>query len=100
MSDRTPFDVLSEAIEAHTTLNRLESRGTVRIALKEAGLDARSVTASQLVVVIERLLPRHFQERGIPDPEAVCRTIAAPLAGTASAEASESPEAIFSRLGG
>lgn len=100
MSERSPFDVVADAIEAHTSMNRLESRGTLRIALKDAGLDARTVSASQLAVVIEKLLPRHFEERGIEEPEAACRAIAGPLAAFGAEESSESPEAIFSRLGG
>jgi len=99
MSDLSVFDLVAEKIEEHTPLNRLESRGTLRIALKDAGFDAKSVSASQLAVVIQKLLPQHFEERGISDAENVCRTIAGCLSDTTSAESSDSPEAIFSRLG-
>jgi hypothetical protein len=100
MSEASAFDVVAEKIEELTSLNRLESRGTLRIALKEAGFDARSVAAGQLVVVVEKLLPRHFAERGIEDPKSVCQTIAGLLSGAALTESPDSPEAIFSRLGG
>ena len=99
MSDRSVFDLVSDKIEEHTSLNRLESRGTLRIALKDAGFDAKSVSSNQLVVVVQKLLPQHFQERGILDPESVCRMIAGCLSGASSLESPDSPEAIFSRLG-
>lgn len=99
MSDQSVFDLVSEKIEESTPLNRLESRGTLRIALKDAGFDAKAVSASQLVVVIQKLLPQHFEERGISDAASVCETISGCLSGAAAEDSSDSPEAIFTRLG-
>ncbi len=36
------FDSIAEALEQATSLDRLESRGTLRLALETSGLDARS----------------------------------------------------------
>jgi hypothetical protein len=93
------FDRVAERLEAETSLNRLEARGTLRIALKDSGFDAKSVSSGQLCVVIEKLLPGHLQDRGIADSESVCRRLTACLSADASVEAADSPEAIFSRLG-
>ena len=51
------FDVAAESLEAHSVLDRLEARGTLRLALKAGGLDAESLTVKQLDVVLERVLP-------------------------------------------
>ena len=74
-------------------------RGTLRIALKDSGFDAKSVAPDQLRVVIERLLPQHLLERGIPVPDEVCQALVDSIPTQGSADAADSPEAIFARLG-
>src|SRR5690606_5066988 len=64
MAGSQAFEWLCEAIEAGTSLERLEARGTVRIALKQAGLEARSATAAELAVVVGKILPRELRQRG------------------------------------
>ena len=99
MSVARSFAHVCDALESRTTLNRLEARGTVRLALKEAGLDASSVTARQMSVVVERILPGELQSRGIGDTDSICRDLAISLASLPSDEASETPESVFGRLG-
>ena len=69
MKETSSFDRVTEKLEACSALNRLEARGTLRIALKESGFDAKSVASDQLRVVIEKLLPQHLRDRGISEPE-------------------------------
>jgi len=96
------FDLVAAELERRTDLARLEARGTVRLALKQAGLDARSVTGEQMAVTLERVVPAELRARGIQDAERVCRGILTALQAHPStqsqAAASESPEAIFRRL--
>jgi hypothetical protein len=97
------FDLVAEEIERRTDLARLEARGTLRIALREAGLDARNVTASQMSVLLQKVMPREMRSRGIDDAEGICNAIAGALASArplAPAPDAESPEAIFRRLAG
>jgi hypothetical protein len=97
------FEWLCEALEASSSLERLEARGTVRIALKEAGLEARTVTPSELIVVVQKVMPRELRQRGVSDETALCERFAAGLrnlASTASRSAQDTPDAIFRRLGG
>ena len=65
------FDLVAEKLEECTALEKLEARGTVRIALSEAGLDARSVTRHQMAVMLERkrLLKHRDTLREEPDKE-------------------------------
>ncbi len=60
MATSTAFEWLCDELETKTTLDRLEARGTVRIALKQAGLEATSATAAQIAVVLTRILPEEL----------------------------------------
>jgi hypothetical protein len=100
VAESRAFDHVCETIEGSTSLNRLEARGTVRLALKEAGLEPGSVTARQLSVVVERILPGELSARGIGDADSLCRDLVRSLTALPSAEVAETPESIFGRLGG
>ncbi len=100
MADSTAFTVLCEQLEGTSTLDRLEARGTVRIALKQAGVEAKSVTGPQLAVVVEKILPEELTARGVDDAHSVCAQLAANMKAMPEDTAGESPEAVFKRLGG
>ncbi len=103
MADASAFDWVCSELEQRTCLDRLETRGTVRLALKEAGLDPRSLTAIQMKVVIEKVMPGELQSRGVENAEAVCRELAPgldQLASESDDSARETPEAVFRRLAG
>ena len=98
------FEHISDGLEQHTDLEKLEARGTVRLALKSAGLDASSVTARQMLVVLAQVLPAELKARGVEQSDSVCETLknalkaAHPADSAAEPEDVESPEAIFRRL--
>jgi hypothetical protein len=95
------FTWVSNEVARATSLNELEARGTVRLALKAAGLDARTVTTPQMVATLQKVMPNEMKVRGVDDAEQLCRKLvsALELAHPASAGANaESPEAIFRRL--
>ncbi len=95
------FDFAAERLEHHTGFSQLEARGTLRIALKVAGLDPNAVTVGQLCVVFEKVMPGELDSRGVSDVQDVCAAVLADLesAGDAAADASAtSPDAIFRRL--
>ncbi len=95
------FEFVCRSLESSADLDRLEARGTVRIALKAAGLDAKGVTSEQMEIVLEKVLPPELTKRGIEDAESVCNRIAIRMKSrTWSAPASEAPDAVFERLGG
>jgi hypothetical protein len=98
------FDWLAARLAAGTALSDLEARGTLRLALKSAGLDAKSANADAYRVVVERVLARELATRGVADADAVCAQLAGELASLESSQATSrnaaSPEAVFARLGG
>jgi hypothetical protein len=96
------FDRVCEALEQATQLDRLSARGTVRLALKSAGLESASATPKQLSVVIARVLPNELRARGVADPAEVCSVLERALgdAPAPTAPAQASPEEMFRRLRG
>jgi hypothetical protein len=97
MADSAVFTRACELLEKHTSFSALEARGTVRLALKGAGLDARNVGRSEMMVAVRSVLEPELRQRGVADPGAVCKQI---LEGLASVEQeSASPYDVFSRLG-
>jgi hypothetical protein len=100
MADLTAFDQACKGLERLTQLSRLEARGTMRIALKEAGLNPASVKVAELSVVARRVLPRELAARGITDAESICERLRSELAAIQDSTGGDTPEAVFARLGG
>lgn len=100
MADAQAFDFVCDQLEQATSLDRLAARGTVRIALKQAGLEARTVSPEEMNVVLEKLLPQELTTRGVEGGEAVCARIKSGLASLAPGRPVETPDAVFRRLGG
>ena len=71
------FDVAAEKLESATELNRIEARGTLRLALKSAGLSAKNVTLAQLRVVFDKVMPGEVESRGVAAAAATCAAVMA-----------------------
>ena len=100
MADSPAFEAACASLEASGALDRLVARGTIRLVLKQAGLEPRSVTSHDLSVVVGRLLPAELSARGVPEPDAVCASVTAALGRVESSPEAETPETVFARLGG
>ncbi len=100
MPDSAAFEFACSQLETRTSLDRLAARGTVRIALKQAGLEARSITSEQMTVVVQKILPAELVSRGIDTVEEICQSILGGLRSVATGPVSETPDAVFRRLGG
>ena len=101
--DAALFDLAAERLEHHTGFDRLEARGTLRLALKTAGLNAKSVTAGQLCVVFEKVMPGELENRGVSDAAVACRTVIDDLVNTQTLPdivTSTPIDEIFGRLAG
>ena len=95
------FEMVAKELERRTDLSKLEARGTVRLALKEAGLEGRSVTVEQMIVMLRKVMPDEMRSRGVERPEQICEAIITALKSSGAASSrpkAESPEAIFRRL--
>lgn len=97
------FDIAAERLGESSQMDRLAARGTLRLALKQAGLDANHLTIPQLRTVFEKLMPKQLEARGVTNPAASCKTAMAAVERMASKTewvAADSPDEIFKRLGG
>ena len=74
------FAWASEALERHTSMSLPACRGTLRLALKKAGVDPATLTAHELEVVLLRVLPVELEVRGIEGAMQLCRNIESELA--------------------
>jgi len=95
------FDCAAEWIEKRTSLKRLEARGTLRLALKSAGLDPATLTLEQLRVVFERILPGELDLRGVSEGAGLCEAMVDEIARSPAAQSAPAgADEIFRRLGG
>ncbi len=97
----TLFEFIAAQLEERTELDKLEARGTLRIALKAAGLAPNNLTESQLQVVFEQVVPGELDSHGVSDVTAVCAVVIADLEsvrGGAEDAIATSPDEIFARL--
>jgi hypothetical protein len=97
------FALVADALERRTDLDRLEARGTLRIAFKKAGVDSSDFTFEELAAVFVNLMPQELEDRGIDGPDAVCRAVMESLPtdlGEATEPSAGSRDEIMRRLGG
>jgi hypothetical protein len=98
----TIFDLAAEKLEMHSDLDKLEARGTLRIALKTAGLEANALSIAQLEAVMDKIMPGELERRGVWQPESVCKAVMADVkrrAGDVKDAPETGPDSVFRRLG-
>ena len=104
MAQASVFDFVCNQLQSGTSLSDLEVRGTVRLALKQSGLDARGVSGPEMTVVLRKVLPAELEQRSVANAAKLCEDLAARVAeeyGSAGGGAgASSVEAVFRRLGG
>jgi hypothetical protein len=90
------FELASDALERETYFDRLAARGTIRLALRQAGLDARSVTGQEMAGVVQNLLPTELECRGVQDAAAICARLKVSLAQLATSPQGSANKSLFS----
>ncbi len=102
MTESPVFEWACTVLEREAGWSRLQARGTVRLVVRDAGLDTRTLRAPQLRVIALRLLPRELRSRGVDGVDALC-TALSECPGSVEAEARATvavdPEEVFKRLG-
>jgi len=98
--DTALFDLAADSLEQHSPFDRLEARGTLRIALKAAGLEPGNLTGARLRVVFEKVMPGELDNRGVSDVPDVCVAVLADLESAGGAEdgSAASTDEVFRRL--
>lgn len=101
MSDESPvFERTADELEVLSRMSRLEARGTLRLALRDAGLVPKTVNAKSMLVVLERILPPLLLRRGVPGALDICRTLSSVVRSLTSETSQDfdTPEKVFSRI--
>jgi len=96
------FDLVADRLEQRTDLDRLEARGTLRIAFKKAGVDSKAFGLTELRAVFEKIMPGELEKRAVSDAEAICSSVlksVAAEAGEAAETSAASRDEIIRRLG-
>jgi hypothetical protein len=88
------FERVGEELEKLTAMSLLEARGTLRLALKEAGLDPKHVNSFQMTVVVVKALEQELQARGVEDARAVCERLAQLLKDDDESSTPDAPDRI------
>ena len=98
---RSLFDFVANLLEQRTDLDGLEARGTLRIALRQAGFEAKSLAPHGVLATLEQVLPAELAARAVADPHDVCAALADEVRrGAFESEDGSAPEDVFRRLVG
>jgi hypothetical protein len=98
--DSDSFTIVANQLEELSELDRLEARGTIRLAFKKAGVDVASFGLDDLEAVFTNIMPEELEARGCDDARAICDAIVKSLAGDIPEKGSRSRDEIMRRLGG
>jgi len=82
------FETVCSELACARGMDRWTARGTLQLSLMDAGLDSSSVNASQLAIVVERLLPRQLAQNQGVDVASVCARLRDVIAMLAADEGS------------
>ena len=102
MAGSAAFTWVCDELQRATALSELEARGTVRLALKQAGLDAKSASRDEMSVLLKKILPAELVQRSVENAGTLCAELATRLASQRfeNGDAPKDIEAVFRRLGG
>lgn len=98
--DSDSFTLVADRLCELTDLDRIEARGTIRLAFKEAGVDVGSFGFDELRAVFTAIMPRALEARGCSSAESVCEEVLVSVDGTLAETPERSRDAIMRRLGG
>ena len=91
----TVFDKTSELLGSLTSWTRLQSRGTIRLILNAAKVDANTVSRERMIELISHSLAEDLKKRGINEPGAMVQELIAQLR---TAKVSDSAYDIFAKI--
>jgi hypothetical protein len=99
MQESPAFAWTCRELEVSAGLSTLVARGTVRIALRHAGLQPQEVSGQQMAIVLREVLPQELANRAVADAQRVCSRLADRIV-TQNFAGSDATVDAFRRLGG
>jgi hypothetical protein len=97
MADSPAFAWTCAEIARAASLSELVSRGTVRLALKKAGLEPDSVSGPEMTAVLRKILPQELAARAVAGSREICAELAVRITGRSFA-GEDNVVAAFRRL--
>ena len=94
------FMFACDTIAAKGGLSGPQARGAIRLALKDAGLDARTVLPREMAVVFEKMMRTRLVAQGIAAEQAdkLCREMASTLREMHTEDRGTAAASMFDRL--
>jgi len=71
------YEKTCEFLEKYTSFTRLQSRGTIRLLLKEANLDPQAVEKNEVIGALKSKLPAELEKRGVDGGAEITEKLAA-----------------------
>ena len=103
MAESPVFEWACSMVQRGLGWSRLQARGTVRLVVRDAGLDARTLRGYQLRVLAQRVLPKELKARGAEEVDVLCSALThcpEEIEADTKARVPVDPEEVFKRLGG
>ena len=97
--ERDLFTIVADRLCELSELNRLEARGTIRIAFKNAGVDAKCFGLDDLEAILAKILPGELENLGCADSRSICDEILKSVRIALPETATDSRDEIMRRLG-
>ena len=98
MASSPAFETVRIELERSAGMDAWAARGAVQLSLMDAGIEASHVTAAQMRVVVDRLLPKQLQSQKVAEIRALCERIHDALALLVDEPKRDSADRVFQRL--
>ena len=80
------FEKTCEILEKYTSFTRLQSRGTIRLLLKEANVDPQAVEKDEMIEALKSKLPSELEKRGVSEGAEITEQLVADVERTKFAD--------------
>lgn len=99
MASSAACDAVQQVLEGAAGMDRWAARGAIQLALMDGGLEAGSVTVTEMEAVVAELLPKQLTTQKVADVGNVCEKIRAALGRVADGPVKDTVDRVFQRLG-
>jgi hypothetical protein len=97
--DSDSFTIVADRLRELSELDRLEARGTIRLAFKKAGVDVACFGLEDLQAIFATIMPEELEIRGCEDTRGICDAIIQSLKGRVPEKATQPRDEIMRRMG-
>jgi hypothetical protein len=96
--DSDAFTIVADRLCELSDLDRIEARGTIRLAFKKAGVEPSCFGMDDVEAVFEKIMPAELEVRGCSGAQAICEGVVSSLKGVVPDTAERSSDEIMRRL--